>query len=209
MKEKNATQEREFLDIVGEKGPKGVEDLVLVVGQNNVDEGNVVELEQEQGKGRDRLPPWKRRPTPLDDNIMKRAKSFLSLCKTVGSERVTSQECCQDKQVVMNVHMGVFDINGNLPENSSFSDKEVVDVPEINLESVQQDKLCQIEPEDDGEETDEDQVSGSSFNYDSSSSKSLEEQRAIYNLLINGGKLTSKSPKDTDLVQVISSTNNE
>lgn len=204
---KDASHKREFLDITGEKDSKGVEDLVLVVGQSSADESKLAELRRQEERNQDQLPPWKRKPLPLDDGILKRTKNFLSLCKTVGSERV-GQDCDQDKQVVMNVHMGVFDINGKLPESDSFPSKEVVEVPEINLESIQHGELCRIEQEDDDEVTDEDEVSGPSFSFDPNSTKSLEEQEAIYNLLSSGNRSTNKSSKNKDLVQVISFTDN-
>lgn len=207
-KEKSIVTNREFLDINEEKDSNELEDLLLVVDHNKSDESNTINFKKKD-ENQNKLPPWKRKPISFDNDVLKRAKNFLSLCETVGNETVT-QNYNEDKQVVMNVHMGVFDVNGKLPDSSSFSNKEIVDVPDLDFGNVQNNEFCQIKRED-GDESDyyEDSVTGFSFNYDPNLNNSLEEQKAIYNMITRDKSGNKSSKKNKDLVQIISPKDNE
>ncbi|KAJ1604758.1 hypothetical protein OJ253_3494 [Cryptosporidium canis] len=193
---------REFLDITGEQDSKGVEGLVMLEPKN----AGGAEAVECIGESYDssKLPPWKRNPIALDCDVLKRAKDFLSACDAVV-EGQQSEHHSGEKQVVMNVHMGVFDVNGRLPEGGSLSSKGVIDVPDLDSEDIKQDEVCQIEL-DESDDLDDD-ILGPSFTYDPSSKQSLDEQWAIYNML-KGGKAARKGSINKDLVQVISSTDN-
>ncbi|KAJ1605004.1 hypothetical protein OIY81_3604 [Cryptosporidium canis] len=195
---------REFLDITGEQDSKGVEGLVMLEPAN-ASGAEAVECIGESC-GSSKLPPWKRNPIALDCDVLKRAKAFLSTCDA-AVEGQQSEHHSGEKQVVMNVHMGVFDVNGRLPEGGSLSSKGVIDVPDLDSEDIKQDEVCQIELEEESDDPDDDML-GPSFTYDPSSKQSLDEQWAIYNML-KGGKAASKGSSNKDLVQVISSTDNK
>ncbi|KAK9173768.1 hypothetical protein CmeUKMEL1_09125 [Cryptosporidium meleagridis] len=213
-KEKTVFSNRELLEINEENNLNRLEDLVLVVDHNKVDKNNIINFKEKDNDNQDKLPPWKRKPISLDNDILKRAKNFLSLCETVGNEKVT-QSFNEDKHVVMNVHMGVFDVNGKLSENSSLSNNDIVDVSNLDFKTLQDNELCQIElDEDDSDgnnESDnyENDIIGSSFRYDPDSKSSLEEQMAIHKMLTQSKSENGSFKKNKNLVQVISSKDNE
>ncbi|EAK87376.1 hypothetical protein [Cryptosporidium parvum Iowa II] len=213
-KEKTVSSNREFLEINEENNSNRLEDLVLVVDHNKTNKNNIINFKEKDDDSQNKLPPWKRKPISLDNDILKRAKNFLSLCETIGNEKVT-QSYNEDKHVVMNVHMGVFDINGKLPEDSSLSNNEIVDVSNLDFKTSQDNELCQIErDEDDSDDNDEsdnyeDDITGSSFRYDPDSKSSLEEQMAIHKMLTQSKSGNGSSKKNKNFVQVISSKDNE
>ncbi|OII72406.1 uncharacterized protein cubi_00401 [Cryptosporidium ubiquitum] len=208
IEEKSIVNNREFLDINEEKESNGIEDLVLIVDHNKADESSIINCKKKDDS-QDKLPPWKREPILLDNSILKRAKNFLSLCETVGNETVT-QNYNEDKQVIMNVHMGVFDVNGKLPENSSLSNKDILEVPDLDFGNIQNNEFCQIEQEDDNEsDYYEDDITELSFNYDPNSNNSLDEQKAIHNMLTRKKSGNKSCKNNKNLVQVISSQDND
>ncbi|KAH8582801.1 uncharacterized protein ELE39_003096 [Cryptosporidium sp. chipmunk genotype I] len=207
-KEKAEASNREFLDVNEENNSNTLEDLVLVVDYNNTNKNNITTYNQKGDDSQDNLPPWKRKPIIFDNKILKRAKNFLSLCETIGNERVT-QSYNEGNHVVMNVHMGVFDVNGKLPENSLLTKKDIVDVSNLDFRNVQDSEICQIEKDDDESDYYENDITGTSFSYDPNSKTSLDEQMAIHNMLTQSQSGNKSSKKNKDLVQVISSQDNE
>ncbi|KAH8740119.1 hypothetical protein FG386_001780 [Cryptosporidium ryanae] len=112
---------REFLDLKSDLTVGGrIENLIKISGNE--------EERTSDGRINNEIPPWKVKPIDYNDSIIKKAKNFLSVCNTVGDEPVITNKNLH-KKVVMDVHLGVFDVNGEIPKDDILRKKNIVDVP--------------------------------------------------------------------------------
>ena len=151
-----AGSSRELLDLQEGSSGKELEKMLFIVGDNR----NASSEQSDDSDGRkafsNAIPPWKRDPCLPKSDLVKRTKDFLSICKTVDARPIPGDWSAPDKDVIMDVHMGVFDVNGQLPCEFDFSTKSIVDVsfPEKNnvmtktpkdAEEVRDPYCCQVD----------------------------------------------------------------
>ncbi|KAL7065983.1 hypothetical protein ACR3K2_35760 [Cryptosporidium serpentis] len=127
-----ASKEIEFLNIQ-ENGSKLIESLSFV--ETGVQEKLRNELDNT-------VPPWKRCKVPFKSDIIKRTQEFL---QASDSNNKTSNQCnniCKDKlyntigdkqHVVMDVHLGVFNVDGNVLDEPQLLNKGIVTVSLDNI----------------------------------------------------------------------------
>ncbi|KAF7456254.1 hypothetical protein HWI79_3205 [Cryptosporidium felis] len=141
-RKKSQESNRELLEIPENGKSQKLEEMLCVVGHER---SSPDEMESKQGISSSQLPPWKRNPAGPKSDVLERAKNFLAMCEVVGNQSVTEDCTDQEKKVVMDVHLGVFDVNGELSEGDSLSEKEVVDVTISQNGSPSETEPCQIE----------------------------------------------------------------
>ncbi|OII75980.1 hypothetical protein cand_008630 [Cryptosporidium andersoni] len=128
------SKEIEFLNIQ-ESGSKLIESLSFI--KTGVQEKLKSELDNT-------VPPWKRCKVPFESDIIKRTQEFL---QASDSNNKTSNECndnntCKDKlydtigyqqHVIMDVHLGVFNVDSNVLDEPQLLDKGIVTVSLDNI----------------------------------------------------------------------------
>ncbi|KAK6588466.1 hypothetical protein RS030_4579 [Cryptosporidium xiaoi] len=118
-------KKREFLDF-GLETDSVINERIDNILRLNKDEGEQDEIIGNEV--RSGIPPWKVKPVDYNDNIIRKAKDFLSMCNKVGDETIIDNKY-SDRKVVMDVHLGVFDVNGKIPEDNILKKRDIVDVP--------------------------------------------------------------------------------
>ncbi|EEA06527.1 uncharacterized protein CMU_010190 [Cryptosporidium muris RN66] len=126
------SKEIEFLNIQ-ESGSKLIESLSFI--KTGVQEELKSKLDNT-------VPPWKRCKVPFKSDIIKRAQEFLQASDSNNKTLNQYNDICNDKlydnigdqqHVIMDVHLGVFNVDGNVLDEPQLLDKGIVTVSLDNI----------------------------------------------------------------------------